>query len=147
MRFATTSAIVLALLAPLPVRAQLTVTPAVSWSGKKFVYEEDGGGERLLTNQAEFDSLWMGWRKAEKVPVIDFSNYFVVVSAYSFDGDPFAITGLKVNAKGNATPEFTAWTYPLMGDWPRRPKGFGYTIDLFPRANVKTYRGKAITGS
>jgi len=35
MRFATTSAIVLALLAPLPVRAQLSVTPAVSWSGKK----------------------------------------------------------------------------------------------------------------
>jgi hypothetical protein len=65
---------------------------------------------------------------------------------YSFDGHPYAITSLKVDQKGNANPEFTAWDYPLTWDWPRRPKGFGYTMAVFPREEMKTYRGKAIKG-
>jgi hypothetical protein len=60
------------MLLPVQVIAQVIVTPAVSWSGKKFVSRENEGGERLLTDHGEFAAVWKAWRKAEEVPVIDF---------------------------------------------------------------------------
>src|SRR5262245_59346553 len=89
----------------------------------------------LITDSQAFEKLWKAWRKDEKVPQIDFTKSFVVVSV------PSRFSKITLNAKlvnGNlrVRPSQTL----LDG------KGRRYSIAVFDREGVKTVNGKKLPG-
>lgn len=113
-----------------PIKATMT------WKGKS-------GDEALklkapqtgfITDAKAFEELWKGWRPNEKVPAVDFKTSLVVISLTS--GPNTVGASFTVNEKGNVT--VIAFSTLIGGP------GFGYSLDVLPRAGLKSIEGKAI---
>jgi hypothetical protein len=119
-----------------PVPANEFVRPAVVWSGTI----PDAGKEKVkpksgvINCREPFAELWAAWELGKEAPHVDFESYFVVVEA-----GPYAdqLVHLMVDGEGTGRAVVKSGLEP-------EQQGFGYTIGVFPRAAVKTYRGAAV---
>ena len=88
----------------------------------------------FITEPKAFDELWKAWRPTEKTPAVDFKTSIVVVS---LAGGPNTVSAsFFVNDQGNVTAQAIS---TLIGG-----PGFGYALDVLPRAGIKSIEGKAI---
>src|SRR5262245_53701894 len=120
-----------------PVPANEFVRPAVRWSGTI----PDAGKEKVqpksgvITWREPFAELWAAWELGGEAPQVDFESYFVVVEAGPYaDG----LVHLMVDGEGVGRAVVKG------GSGPDPRQGFGYSIGVFRRAGVKTYRGVVV---
>ncbi|MDB5310756.1 MAG: hypothetical protein JWO38_4958 [Gemmataceae bacterium] len=120
-----------------PVPANEFVRPAVRWSGTI----PDAGKEKVKPNSGvitwrePFAELWAAWELGKEAPHVDFDSYFVVVEA-----GPYADGLVHLMVDGEGVGRAVVVT---KREEPER-QGFGYSIGVFPRAGIKTYRGKVV---
>jgi len=121
----------------LPVPADEFVRPAVLWSGTI----PDAGKEKakpqsgVITRREPFAERWAAWELGGEAPHVDFDSYFVVVEA-----GPYAVALCHLMGDGGGAGRAVV----KGGSEPER-QGFGYSIGVFPRAGIKTYRGVVVT--
>lgn len=112
------------------------IVPSQKWAGKS-------GDEKLrklapekgfLADQKSFEALWSAWSLKGDPPKLDFTKYLVIVNLAGGPNTPSASYTLDANGdlKGKVLQT-------LIGG-----PGFGYGIDVLPKAGIKTYRGKPI---
>ena len=120
-----------------PVPANEFVRPAVRWSGTI----PDAGKEKVkpqpgvITWREPFAELWAPWELGNEAPHVDFDSYFVVVEA-----GPYADVLVHLNVDGEGIGRAVV----KGGSEPDTRQGFAYSIGVFPRAGIKTYRGVVV---
>jgi hypothetical protein len=87
----------------------------------------------VVTDAKTFEALWKAWRGKEKVPAVDFTKEFAVVTLASGPNRPSISAtldegDLKIQARQTL----------IGGD------GFGYSIATFNRKDVKKVNGKEL---
>ncbi len=87
----------------------------------------------VITDARTFEKVWKAWRPTEKVPAIDFTKQFVVVTLASGPNRPFISAILD---EGNL--KITARQTLIGGE------GFGYSLATFNRKGVKSVNGKKL---
>ena len=115
------------------------LSPTRSWAGRV----ADAGKEGLLkeapttgfvVEPKEFEKLWRAWRGDEMPPRVDFTREVVFV--HTAKGPNM----LKVTYTVDAAGDLKAMAASTLVAGP----GFGYVIDVLPKAAFKTFRGKAL---
>jgi hypothetical protein len=120
----------------LPVPADEFVRPAVRWSGTI----PDDGKEKVKPNSGvitwrePFAELWAAWELGKEAPHVDFDSYFVAVEVGPH-GD--SLVHLMVDGEGVGRAVIKGGLEP---EW----QGSDYSIGVFPRAGIKTYRGVVV---
>jgi hypothetical protein len=118
------------------VPANEFVRPAVRWSGTI----PDAGKEKVkpksgvITWREPFAELWAAWELGKEVPNVDFDSYFVAVEVGPHGTD---LVHLMVDGEGRGRAVLRCGLEP---EW----QEVGYSIGVFPRAGVKTYRGVVV---
>jgi hypothetical protein len=111
------------------------VTPSKDWveivNDETLKKEAPKGG--VITDAKAFEKLWKAWRKDEKVPKVDFTKQFVVVTLAGGPNKPSISATLK-----DGDLKITAIQTLIGGD------GFGYSIATFDRKGVTKVNGKEL---
>lgn len=127
----------LLLVAPalLALAAPVTVAPNNNWVAvvKDEALKKHAPKSGVIVEAKEFEKLWSAWRKGEKVPAVDFTREFVVVTLASGPNRP----GISATLDDGDLKIKAAQT--LIGG-----KGFGYSIATFDRQGVKKVNGKEL---
>lgn len=87
----------------------------------------------LVTDAKAFEKLWKAWRSDEKVPEIDFTKEFVVITLGSGPNRP----GISATLDAGELKILAQQT--LIGG-----SGFGYSMASFNRKGVKSVNGKKL---
>jgi serine/threonine-protein kinase len=126
--------------APPPITVQTVpgrVQPEITWRGMLDASLEKMKPEtEIILEPAEFEKSWKAWRKGEKVPVIDFTRYFVVVVT---NNESTITIGIITVSDDGAADRVT-----VSGN-DSEPTRFGYELAVIPRAGIKTFRGKPLS--
>lgn len=117
------------ILAGVTLAAPKVVVPDRNWTAtiddNKLADQAPKNG--LITDTKTFEKLWKSWRKEEKVPVVDFSKQFVLVTL-SRGGPNRPIINATLE---EGTLKITTLSTLIGGP------GFGYSIALFSCDGVK----------
>src|SRR5262245_35971631 len=91
----------------------------------------------FITKKEDFDKLWKAWLLDDKVPVVDFKSYLVVV-ATSREG-PIK-KAVLIDEKNTGDMKIKVEVERKTGG-----KALQVLIAVFPRAGIKTIEGRAIS--
>jgi hypothetical protein len=116
------------------------VAPAVTWYGSALhKFEARGAVEiKVLSDARAFAKRWKRWRPKEKVPSVNFTDYFVVEAVQP--GGVFFLIGLILDQRGKAILNGIGVQQGVAV-----PRGYGYAFALFPRKGVKTVNGQKLS--
>lgn len=123
----------LALLATAVAAQPTKLIPSDTWVSviKDETLKKLAPKESVFLDAKEFEKLWKQWRPDDKVPQIDFTKDFVLVTLASGPNKP------RVSATIEEGKMVARAIQTLIGG-----PGFGYSLDVFPRKGVKTINGK-----
>jgi hypothetical protein len=123
----------LPLLAPAVAAQPKKITPGQTWVGTKDdeKLKKLAPKEGVVVEAKEFEKLWKAWRPDEKVPQVDFTKEFVLVTLASGPNKP------GINATVEDGKMVVRALQTLIGG-----PGFGYSLATFPREGIKSINGK-----
>jgi hypothetical protein len=129
------SVFVLSLVVRVTVAEPMKIFPSQNWVGKhdSNKLKKLAPKEGLIVEAKAFEKLWKAWRSDEKVPEIDFTKEFVLVTLA--DGpNRLSIHATVEDGKMKVTSVQTL----IGGD------GFGYSLAKFPRKGITSVNGKKL---
>jgi hypothetical protein len=132
IRLVTAGALLLAL-ASAAWAERKQVDPISEWGGRfnDTMLKKEAPKNGVITDAKAFAKLWKAWRKDEKLPKVDFTKEFVVVTLASGPNSAlpeFTLEGGHLKASDRQT---------LVGG-----DGFGYSLAVFSRKGVKKVNGR-----
>ena len=113
------------------------IPPVVTWEGGADRNLPAAGPHeiKVLSNAKAFQDRWKVWRPNEEAPSVNFADYFAVEVVQP--GGDYTLFGLLLDERGMASVNGVGALQAV-----DVPKGFGYTIAIFPRKGVKTVDGR-----
>jgi hypothetical protein len=114
------------------------VSPVVTWQGSAQRNRPVGFGPheiKVISNAKAFEERWKARRPKEEAPAVNFADYFAVELIQP--GGDYTLLGLLLDERGKATLHGVGVQQAV-----DVPKGYGYTIAIFPRKGVKTVDGR-----
>jgi hypothetical protein len=114
------------------------VSAVVTWQGSAQRNLPVGFGPheiKVISNARAFAERWKARRPKEEAPAVNFADYFAIEVIQP--GGDYALLGLLLDERGKATLHGVGVQQAV-----DVPKGFGYTIAIFPRKGVKKVDGR-----
>jgi hypothetical protein len=113
------------------------IRPIKEWSGtiRDGALRKAAPQRGFLTDNKAWAKLWKTWRPKDELPAVDFTKEFIIVTTVAGVANVHVSEG-KLDQQGSLNVPASA----TKAEGP----GFGYSIAVFSRKGVKSYRGKPL---